>query len=300
MALSSPRNIFGVHSAAPYSRATATYGVPYGIMKVLGGSSLSLKGDLIKLNGGSSPYPWAIERGQITAEMSLKIKEYPNFLFTLFLGKAPTSNAAEAAGSVVALANVVGTSMISTVGLATVLVIPTTGAADLKFGKYLVVAASATTVDVYALSDVDFARGANVAAYTSDAMKIAAAQTIVSTTATNITSAGVKLTGGSGTIGMTVGDAATFSTRPINTLSMDVVVGASGDTNPEFGCLVMAQKRSNGEMFEIDLHRCLGSGMPLGFEEFKWSEADIKVEAFYDSTLNKIFTVRQVSPSSVV
>lgn len=298
MALSAPRNIFGVHSACPYSRTDLT---PYGILKVLGGSSLSLQASLIKLNGGSNPYPWAVERGPIAAELNLKVKEYPNFLIQLFLGKSPTLNAAEAGGSVTALANFYGTSCFqATTGIASVLVIPSTGAADFKFGKYMVKVATSTTVDVYAMSDVDFARGSNVAAYTGDALKIQAGITITASTASNITSIGAKLTGGSGTIGMTVGDTAYFNIRPINTSSTDVNIGASGDTNAEFGCLVMAQKRSNGEMFEIDLVRCLAGGMPLGFEEFKWSEGDIKVEAFYDSSLNKVMSIRHVIPTSVV
>ena len=71
MALSNPRIVFGVHSVSPYSRTTGEF---YGILKVLGGSSLSLSGELLKLNGGSRKYPWAVEDGLITAEMTLKVK----------------------------------------------------------------------------------------------------------------------------------------------------------------------------------------------------------------------------------
>lgn len=297
MALSERRAIFGVHSATPYSRTTKT---PYGILKVLGSSSLSLTGELIKLNGGSSRYPWAIEPGLITAEMSLKVREYPSFLWELFQGKAPTDGSAETSGNVSTLTNFYGTSIVASTGIASVLVIPTTGPANLKFGKYLVKAVSTTTVDVYAFSDVDFARGGTDAAYTSDLLKVAAAVTIVQSTATDVTSIGVKLTGDSGTIGMTVGDTATFEVRPINTAYMTVSVGASGDVNPEFGCLVMAQKRANGQMFEIDLLRCTGTGLPMGLEENKFSESEIKVEAFYDSTADAVYKIRHVTPSSVV
>ncbi len=296
MALSAPRALFGVHSCAPYSRTDNT---PYGILRVLGGSSLTLSGEQIKLMGGSNPYAWASEPGTITAELSLKVREYPDFLVELFLGKAPTANSAETAGAVSTLTNKYGTSTVNaTTGIASALVIPTTGADNLKFSKFLVKVVSATTVDVYAYADADFSRGTD-AEYSTDTLKIFAAQTIASGAALNLTAIGVKLTGGSGTIGMTIGDTATFQTRPINTKSMDVTVGATGDTNPEFGAIVFAQKRSNGEMFEIDLFRCVGNGLPLLFEEFKWSEAEIKVEALYDSTLNGIFSIRHVTPSSV-
>ncbi len=297
MSLSSPRALFGVHSFTPYSRTT---GIPYGIVKVLGGSSLSLTGELIKLMGGSNKYAWAVEDGVQSAELSCKVREYPDFLFTLFLGKAPTSNSAESSGSVTTITNKYGSSVVNaSTGIASVSAIATTGPANLKFTRFVVVAVSSTTVDIYAMSDADFLRGSD-GSYTGDALKIAAAQSITSGADTNITAFGFKLVGGAGTIGMTTGDSATFSVRPINTASMDARIGVSGDVNPVFGAIVMAAKQGDGQMFEIDLFRCKGSGLPLQFEENKFSEADLKIEAFYDSSLNGLFDIRHVAPSSVV
>lgn len=297
MALGSPRNLFGIHSVAPYSK---TDGTPYGILKVLGSSSLALSADLVKLTGGSNRYPWAVEDGLVSAEVSLKVKEFPDFLFTLFLGKAPTANSAETSGNVSTITDLYGTSTVdASTGIASVSAIATTGPANLKFGRYLVKVVTSTTVDVYCLSDVDFLRGTD-AEYTGDALKTHASQTITSGADTNLTTLGVKLTGGSGTIGMTVGDTATFEVRPINTASITARIGVSGDTNPEFGMVCVTQKRGNGQMFEVDLFRCKGAGLPLGFDEFKWAEADIKVEALYDSTKNGVFDIRHVTPTSVV
>lgn len=296
MALSQTRNIFGVHSFAAYSR---TDGTPYGIAKVLASSSVSLSGELVKLMGGSNRYAWAVEDGVVTAEMSLKVREYPDFLFELFLGKAPTANAAETGGSVTTLTNKYGTSVKASTGMASVGIIASTGPANLKFGKYLIKAVSSTTVDVYCLSDVDFLRGTD-GEFSTDTLKIAAAQTITQSSDTNIATYGIKLVGDSGTIGMTIGDTATFEVRPINTGSMDVTLGQTGAANPEFGALVVSQKRGSGEMFEVDLLRCKGTGLPLGFEEFKFSEAEIKVEAFYDSTANAVAKIRAVKPTTVV
>ena len=83
MGLSEPRVFFGVHSIAPYSRTTGEF---FGIAKVLATSTLSFTGELIKLNGGSNKWPFAIEDGLLSAEISLGLKEYPNFVFELFLG----------------------------------------------------------------------------------------------------------------------------------------------------------------------------------------------------------------------
>lgn len=294
MALSEPRVLFGVHSVSPYSRTTGEF---YGILKVLGGSSISLSGETVDLMGGSSQYPWASEDGNIEAEMSLKVKEYPDFLFTLFLGKAPTSNNAEASGNASAVANKKGTSVVnSSTGITSVLTVGT--AADLKFGKYVVKAASATTVNVYYSSDADIARGTN-GTYQDDLLKItASALTIVSGMATAIPNFGLSFNGGSGTIGMTTGDTATFEIRPINSGSMDVVVGSVSDSLfPEFGAIVMGQKRGNQEMVEIDVYRAKGIGLPIGFEEKAWSEAEIKAKLLYDSALDGVFKLRHVKPA---
>lgn len=294
MALSDPRIVFGVHSWTPYSRTTGEF---YGTVRVLGGSSLSLSAELIKLNGGSQKYPWAVEEGLITAEMSLKVKEYPSFLFELFMGKAPTDAGVDAAGSVSTVTNKNGTSIVAATGLASVSVIPTTGAANLKFGKYVVKYASATTLNIYASSDIDFARGTDES-YDSDALLVGTTGTIATGGNTDVASLGLRFVGGAGTIAFTSGDTATFDVLPPSTKSMSVVIGATSDVFPEFGAIMYAKKRGNLEMLEVEAYRCKGAGLPLGFEENAFSEAEIKVEAFYDSTANGVIEIRHVSPSS--
>jgi hypothetical protein len=295
MGLSQPRQVFGVHSVSPYSRVTGEF---YGIIKVLEGSTIALTGDLVKSTGGSNRFPWAVEEGLLSAEISLKVKEYPDFLFELLLGVAPTAGSAEASGNCSTLTNKKGSStMHATTGIASAAV-KASAKADLKFGKYVVKVVSATTVDVYASTDVDFSRGTDKT-YESDLLKItASALTIVAATATEIPGFGIELTGGSGTIGMTTGDTATFEVRPINTKSSSVIIGANADEFPEFGAIVMAAKRGNGEMFELDCYRCKGIGLPIALQANAFSEAEIKMEAFYDSTLNGVFKMRHVTPET--
>jgi hypothetical protein len=292
---SPPRAFYGVHSFTPYSRTDATF---YGEVKVLKSSSLSLSAALVNLMGGSSKYPWAIEEGEIKAEMSLKFGQYDDFLFQLFLGKAPSALTAETSGNVSTLTNFNGTSLMSaTTGIATATAL-SGSEANLKFAKFVVVAVSTTTVDVYASSDADFGRGSN-GSYTTDSLKIAAAQTITASTATNFTAYGFKLTGGSGTIGMTVGDSATFYTRPVSSAGgMTVVVGGLADqTFPEFGAIVMGQKRGNQEMVEIDVYRCKAAGMPISFEQNAWAQGEVKIQIMYDPNLDGIMQIRHVKPS---
>jgi hypothetical protein len=292
MALTNPRVLFGVHSVTPYNRTTGDY---YGELRVLGGSVLSISGELIKLNGGSQLYPWAIEEGATTAALALKVKEYPDFLFELFLGLAPTAAGAAASGTVDGFVNVSGTSIFdATTGIATV---TATTVGDLKFGKYLIKYVSATTVDVYHSSDVDIKAGTD-GEMQNDLLKITASALTVTTGApVAVPNYGISLTGGSGTINFSATDTAEVWVLPASTKDMSVVVGATGDIKPEFGCLVVGQKRSNNEMYMIDLYRCRGTGLPLGAEEKAFSEAEIAVEAFYDSVKDGVFRMRHVTPS---
>jgi len=289
---SSPRIIFGVHSFTPYRTSDGT---PYGTIQVLGGSSFNLAGELVSLNGGSAKYPWAVEESTITAELAIKPKEYPNFLFELFLGKGPTDNAAETGGAVNNFANRKGAFVDGTTGAASAGV--KAGAeADLKFGKYVLKALSATTFDVFAMSDVDFQRGTDKV-FEDDALKITASPlTLANGAAVEVPGYGFEITGGSA-VAMTAGDTAELNVRPINDKSMEVVIGATTNVFPNFGAIVIAQKRGNDEMLELDIYKLKAIGLPFALEEKAFSEAEITAQAFYDADQGGVFSVTHVTPS---
>lgn len=298
MALSEVRSVFGIHSFSAYRRSDRTF---YGTLRVLGSSSFSLTGENVVLNGGSNKYPWQVEEGLITAEISLVTREYPDWLFEVLLGRAVTQNSAEAAGSVSGLANVLGTSVVdSTTGIAS---IAATAAdeADLKFAKYRIVAASPTTVDVFASSNLDFARGTD-AEFVDDSLKINSSPITVPDASGTVALAdfGLEITGGSGTVAMTAGDSAEFEVQPINTGSIDAVFGAPSDSFPEFGAIIYGKKQGSGRMFELDVYRVKGAGLPLNFEENAFSEASVTLTAFFDSARNGVFSIRDVTPTTVV
>lgn len=288
MGLSEQRTVFGIHSMTPYDRDTGEF---KGTVKILGSGTVTLTGELIKLNGGSNKYPWASEQGLITAEMTLKAREYPNFFYELFLGKAPTTSPAAAAATS-GFANVKGVSALdATTGIATLSVLT---AADVKSGKYIVKVVTPTTVDVFVSSDVDFGRGAALD-YEDDLLKITSAPlTIVASSAVLIPGTGIELNGGSGIIAMVAGDTAKFKAQPGGDQTV-VRIGAVADVFPEFGALVLAKKRSTDELFELELFKCVGSGLPHMFEENAWSEAEIKVECLYDSAEDAVFEMRHVN-----
>jgi hypothetical protein len=291
MALSQPRSIFGVHSVTPYNRVT---GLPYGTARVVQGSTFALEGDTIELFGGSQRFSWAIEDGDITAELSFSVSEYPNWLFELFGGKAPTQGVAEASGFVSTLTDKSGSSLVdATTGIATVGVIPSTGAANLKFGKYVVKATAAAAIKVYALSNVDFGRG-TLGEFTDDTLEIAEFTGITTGQQLDLTAFGLRLTAGSGTIGMTTGHTATFEVRPVNTFNREVKIGGIADVFPEFGALIYAQKSGNGAVFEIDAFRMKAIGITLGAERKAFAQNDYTAKASYDAAKDAVCLIREI------
>jgi len=173
-----------------------------------------------------------------------------------------------------------------------VTVTPTTGAADLKFTKYVIKAVSATTVDIFAGSDADFGRG-TAEAYLTDSLKDRS-RCYDCRYRRDDCDCGIwphtdiRL----GTIAMTIGDYCNLEVKSPSTKSMTVKIGGTASTFPEFGCLAMAQKRGNGELVELDIFRCKGIGLPLSFKRKRWSDAGGDAKALYDSTQDGVYSLR--------
>ena len=275
---------------SPYSR---TDGTPYGILKVIGESSIALSSDLELLYAGSNRFPWAAEAKTISTEVTAKVKAYPDFLFELFLGASATASGADTSGTITTAANKNGATIIdATTGLASV-TIKAASKANLKFGKYVLEATTEDDLNIYLLSDIDFKRGTDVS-YTDDTLLVATVAIADSGGTTDVDSLGLTFTGGSGTVAFTVGHTATFEVKPPSTTSSTIVVGAAGDSSVDFGALMYAQKRATDEIFEVDAHYCVGVGLPISFAEQAYSEAELKMQCLYDSALDRVFTIRHI------
>ena len=291
MSLSSDFIAYGIHSLVPYRKADK---LPYGIFKVLGGGSISLSAEFEDLFGGSNKYAWASEAKTISAEFTATVKSMPDFLFEVFLGAEVTNIAASATGTANGLENVKGSSVVeSSTGIASVS-IKTGSEADVKASIYVIKAVSPTTVDVYAMTDIEFANG-NDLEYIDDSLKITASPlTITASTAVEIPNSGLELTGGAGVIGMTENDTAQFRVAAAHGGISEIVVGKSSAIFPEHGQVAMAAKRSNGDMLEIDIHKAVGAGFPINLEETVFSIPELTVKLLYDTCLNRIATIRKI------
>ncbi len=294
MPLSQPRSYYGIHTATPYSRTDGSF---FGVLRVLGEGTLNLSSDLVPLNGGSNKFDWHVEDGLTSAEISLTMREYPDFVYEIFLGKAPTSNSAEASGNVGTPTNKLGTSMVdATTGIASA---AASTASDLKTGRIVLIAVSATTFDAYYSSNIDFNVGTDLD-FQDDTLKVtASALTLPGTGGTVIIpDTGVELTGGSGSIALTIGDTCVIDVRAINTGSSIVKVGGLADITPEFGMMLYAKKRGNFELIEFDIFRCKSGGFGVPLSENTWAESAVTLRAIYDSAQDGLYQARFVKGSA--
>ena len=291
MGLSAPRTVYGLHSCTLYNRSTF---MPYGILKVLGTLSFGLSGDFNDLYGGSSKYPWDSESGVLTAELSGTIKEIPNFAFEKFLGASATANSAEATGNVGAAVNKNGTSIVAATGITT----PSALAAsedDLKDGLYVIhCPTNGATVDVYCMSDVDFASGTDKV-FENDALKITATPLTVTTGGdVTVPGFGMKLTGGAGAISFTAGDTAYFYVRKVNDGSDLITIGQSTAEFAAFGVWIASQRKSGGSVWDSQIFKAKAIGLPIGHTEAEWLSSDIAIRAMYDADENAVAKFREI------
>lgn len=284
MGLSTNRIIYGIHSIAPYRRSDK---LPYGILKVLGGGSISLAAEFEDLFGGSNKYAWASEAKTISSEFTATVKSMPDFLFEIYLGAVVSTTAASATGSVrQAVANVKGTSVVAATGLASV-GIKSGSEADVKDGIYIVKAASATTVDVYLLTDIAFDKGADVE-YVDDALLIASGLTITTSGTTDIPNFGLELTGGAGTIGMTADDTASFAVSAAHGGISEITIGNQATVFPQHGMVALSQKRADESLFEIEIFKAVGAGFPIALEETVFAIPELTTKLLYDEDVDAV------------
>jgi hypothetical protein len=277
MALKNPRALFGVHQFSPYNRQTQEF---LGTVKCLSGSSMTLSGEQVKLEGGSNKYSWATESGKISAELSVKLKEYPAFVFELFFGKAATESFTASAGEIVGLANGKGTSILSAISAVSIV-----GAQNLKFGKYVIKAVDSNTISLHVSTDIDFSKGQS-AEYSAQDLKVAEMDIVSGDNA--VPGFGIKFVASSPSF--VAGDTAEFTVLPGYSEKLEVVIGGIGETTPEFGAIIMGEKRGDGSIVAVDAFRLKAAGgMPIGFEEGAFSESEVKLEALYDSAKNGVF-----------
>jgi len=286
---------YGIHNICPFRISD---GRPYGTLKVLGSATMTLTSEFEELFGGSNKNAWAVEAKTISSEWVASVKSMPNFLFELFLGATVTDTAASATGTVGDFKNILASASNPVLQASTGIdsVIAKVGSTvDLKDGIYIIKAKTATTVTVYALTDIEFKKlGAiNELSYLSDDLIIADDLAIVTAGApTEIVGLGVEMIGGSGTIAMDIGDTARFSVRSAHNGVSEIHIGSDSTIFPEHRQLCLGGKRANGDTLELELYKVVGSGFGVPFEEQAFAIPELSMKLVYDSCEDKVATIR--------
>lgn len=290
MAQSQPHTLFGIHSMTAYNINT---GIPFGQANVLGAGGITSEGELLPLTGGSNRYPWIVERGLITAEITMTIKEVPDFLFETLLGKKIIDTGAKPGGEIDATKynNRNGSSVKdATTGVASIVI---SNAGNLKFSTYVIEAVSATTLNVYGLTDLDFGKGA-AKQYIDDSLKLNAAPlTLSNGGALNIAGFGFDLVGGT-SVAMIVGDTAVFEVVSESLGSREVVIGSTTERFIDFGLLLAATRSGSGEMTYFDCYRVAGAGFPFNLTAVENNESEITMQMFRDVARDGIYSYRNI------
>ena len=278
----SPKNTrFGVKAIVPYNREDK---VPYGFSEVIASGGLDLTGEMISLHGGSNRYSYDAAHGFIEPKMSVTTKEFPSWLFQLMLGTTPTVTDIKGGGVVQNIENRKGTSLQSDDAI-TGISIDTN--ANLKVGRYTVKAVTATTIDIFASSDVDAGEGATSSFLTlfSDQLKINKAPLeIADGKNIEITQLGITLEVAASVSGIMVGDTFTFDIFPKADYFREVTIGKNTDKFPVFGMYVISENIKGTALCIIDCFKCKANGLPQTFTEKSWSESELSIMPLIDGT----------------
>jgi hypothetical protein len=277
MALQNIEALKGLGSLVIANYAT---GVPITILQSADDIKISPKVDKAVLQNSRGLLDEDI--GQTSYEMSFTAYEYPiEFLEKAFAGLSTTFDAGP---SIKNLAVVTGTAYSATTGVANVTI---TSTGDAKPGWYAVKAKTATTVSLYGTSDVSYADGSDQTV-TNNTMLIQDDISITTGGVVAIAGFGFSFTGGSGTIGMTVGDSFEFYVHG-SLAGWEHKVGIA-NTSYNYVSAVASARKKNGLYRFVKIHKFLLEPVEINMGK-DYSKYEIKATLLYDSSKDSVYSL---------
>ncbi len=268
--------IYGIHSVCILNRDAGFLPVEGGYMEILGNANFNQAIESMNLTGGSSLDPYAVENGIRTTEFSMTVRQFNKGQFEKFAAALSSSTAASTTGTVGSILNTKGTSVFdATTGVASVAA-TSSDEGDLKEGTYFIKAMSATTINLYMTTDIDFLEGTDVQ-FQDQALKLLASDLTVPGTGGTVAAPdfGLTFTGGSGTVAMTTDDVAVFEVSREHGGINKYTIGNVGQLPEYVGLEFYSQKQADGTKWKIRLPKVKISGLPLNFNEKAFSEAEV-------------------------
>jgi hypothetical protein len=279
MALSDVSILKGLKNLTVYDRDTR---VPKYILRVASEMSIEPKVEEDELKVGG--VVWDSDIKEASYELKFTAYEYPVAVVEHMTGGIKTTYVSDASGEVVDEENVNGiTAYSATTGISAVAL---SGTTEAKWGEYVVKAKTASTVSVYAMSNVSFNDGTDED-YTDDTLLIADDLSISNSGDTQVPNFGFYFTGGSA-VAMTIGDTFRFRIRRPNKSGYKVVVGGLNTEWEDVGIIgVPAKKKDIYRM--IDVFKVKISGLPYSLKDGEYSSYQVTAKLQYDSSKGGYF-----------
>jgi hypothetical protein len=262
-------------------------------------------GDLMAEEAGIKTYK---------SDMTLQLKQYDREMYAYLSSAVVTIGAAEPSGYVSAAAipptavySVGATNTISSTvtGIASIAV---SNVANLKTGKYIIKAASATTIYFMPCSDFEFG-GAFTAGtqvnFATNALgtDIANRQLMVTGTApftfsvsngaqTVLTGFGLTITGGSA-VAMTPGDTAEIEVRAANIENDQIILGKAEMMIPKrYAMLATMDSKATGEVIYVFAPKVMPLGFNIPLKQKAWSDAAPKLKMLHYTNESEDFACK--------
>lgn len=288
----SPKNgIYGIKSLMLYDLTTF---LPIAMAEVIGELSLNVSPEFAEMLGGNNPFAWESAMTTLSPEGSLTIREFIGPIAKIATAGERTVRAAET-GSVSQFVNKKGTSFTDA---ATGVVVTVLGAsaANLKDGRYIMVATGASTFDVYCTTNLGFGLGVK-AEFLDDSLKVFS----IDLTSSPVDKAdwGLSFAKGTGTLALVTGDAAMFTVRSANSGSETIRVGSTSSQMKSVGLIAYTPVNpADGNYYEIEVFNCTIAGFPATFTEKAFWEGQHSLRINYDSKEDAVYAFTRVKKAA--
>ena len=290
----SPFFNFGISDMRIVSRTDKT---SVSHLRVLGDVGGEFTADTTEVSGGALNYPYAVSITGFKGSLKVNAKEYDPDTQAKAAGGVSTFSTAAPNGEVTDSANVTGTTLMSAAGFIT----PIIKVADVtwvKGGWYLAVAASATTINVYAMNSSMFTRGpsADYLSYVDKSGLVNASPLTIPSdpnATLDMDTIGITMTRGASARSVTSGDSMIFYVKPTFVEANKMVFGSA---NASFTNVMvyLASEMEGGQTTFAILYNCKCLGAPIPFKRKGYAEYDYTIMPMYDSALDAVGEIRTI------
>lgn len=289
--LQGKNGIFSIKNIMLYDRKTFLP-IKYSLMEIIGELSLKTTPEYAELLGGSQPFAWEAAVSTISSEGSLTIREFLKGVVAAATAGTLTENAAEANGSVSQYTNRKGSSFVDT-ATGVVVSVSAGNEANLKDGKYIMVATGAQAFDVYCTTNLGFGLGTK-GDFIDDSLKVFSVD-LSGTPPVSENDWGLQFDDGTGTLALVTGDVATFVVRSANAGSDVIEVGSVNSNFKNVGLIAHTPiNPADGNYFRIEIFNVGLGGHPFAFTEKAFSEVSMNLKIQYDSVEDLVYRIERV------